>query len=314
MKDVLITYDYYAGGSLMPGRNSNANEYRYGFQGQESDNEVKGNGNSYDFGARMYDPRIGRWLAVDPQFRKQPGWSTYKAFLDNPIIYQDPDGETEFLTIILKDKSTGKAYVTTKLISSDLSPGGVKLVGSNATPYNRQEWNDIHHIYVYEKGDDGNVTLESSSTKYIPTGIYTSGPFLNSELAAKAQQWGEDTDKSIAERNSKAIEVQEKGGSYNIVDDIWIGGNTNPNKSKEYVPGGDDNSPSVIDVIGGKEYPLSDFKQGDTVLNDRTYGAVDPVTQTNKEVVDSNSSDGLKTIKKASLSDSFKFKKTSGKK
>src|SRR5690554_1271658 len=41
--------------------------YRYGFNSMERDDEIKGKGNSYDFGARMYDPRVGRWLSVDPK-------------------------------------------------------------------------------------------------------------------------------------------------------------------------------------------------------------------------------------------------------
>jgi RHS repeat-associated protein len=39
--------------------------YTYGFQGQEKDDEVSGEGNSYDFGARFYNSRVGRWLSVD---------------------------------------------------------------------------------------------------------------------------------------------------------------------------------------------------------------------------------------------------------
>src|ERR1043165_2656899 len=53
------------------------NGYRYGFNGQEKDDEAKGEGNSYDFGARSYDPRLGRWLSVDPMYQKQAGWSPY---------------------------------------------------------------------------------------------------------------------------------------------------------------------------------------------------------------------------------------------
>jgi RHS repeat-associated protein len=50
----------------MPGRTFNSSEYRYGFGGHEKDDEIKGEGNSLDFGARIYDPRLGRWLSVDP--------------------------------------------------------------------------------------------------------------------------------------------------------------------------------------------------------------------------------------------------------
>ena len=41
-------------------------DFRYGFNDMEQDGEIKGDGNSYDFGARMLDPRLGRWLTIDP--------------------------------------------------------------------------------------------------------------------------------------------------------------------------------------------------------------------------------------------------------
>jgi len=41
-------------------------EYRYGFNGMEKDDEVKGKGNSYTTHFRMLDPRLGRWLSTDP--------------------------------------------------------------------------------------------------------------------------------------------------------------------------------------------------------------------------------------------------------
>ncbi|MFK7059864.1 hypothetical protein V3Q90_06970 [Flavobacterium oreochromis] len=56
-----MKYYYYPFGSLVPNRHgsSKPNGYRYGFNGKEDD-QIKGEGNSYDFGARIYDPRIGR--------------------------------------------------------------------------------------------------------------------------------------------------------------------------------------------------------------------------------------------------------------
>ncbi len=51
--------------------------YRFGFNGKENDNEVKGVGNSLDFGARIYDSRLGRWLIVDPLTKKYPDIMEY---------------------------------------------------------------------------------------------------------------------------------------------------------------------------------------------------------------------------------------------
>lgn len=67
--------------------------YSYGFNGQEKDDEISGEGNSYTTLERPYDPRLGRWLKTDPivaSFR-----SPYVAFDNNPVFYNDPTGATE---------------------------------------------------------------------------------------------------------------------------------------------------------------------------------------------------------------------------
>jgi RHS repeat-associated protein len=61
--------------------------YRYGFNGMEKDDEVSGSGNSYDFGARLYDPRIGRWRSPDPIV--QPWQSPYTSMDNNPVALTD---------------------------------------------------------------------------------------------------------------------------------------------------------------------------------------------------------------------------------
>ncbi len=59
--------------------------YRYGFQGQEKDNEIKGEANSVNFKYRMHDPRIGRFFAIDPLNPKYPWYSPY-SFSGNRVI------------------------------------------------------------------------------------------------------------------------------------------------------------------------------------------------------------------------------------
>ena len=60
------TADYSPFGVQLDGRTISGDSYRYGFNEKECDSEVSGEGNSYDFGARLYNPRIGRWLSRDP--------------------------------------------------------------------------------------------------------------------------------------------------------------------------------------------------------------------------------------------------------
>jgi RHS repeat-associated protein len=94
--DVVSQSDYFPFGMTLPGRNSGSSDYRYAFNGKEDDSEIKGEGNSYDYGARMYDPRIGRWLTCDKLHIMAPSWSPYRAFFDNPNFWADPDGNIEW--------------------------------------------------------------------------------------------------------------------------------------------------------------------------------------------------------------------------
>jgi RHS repeat-associated protein len=59
--------------------------YRYGFQGQEKDDEIKGAGNSLSFAYRVHDPRLGRFLSVDPLAISYP-WNSPYAFAENRVI------------------------------------------------------------------------------------------------------------------------------------------------------------------------------------------------------------------------------------
>jgi RHS repeat-associated protein len=89
---------------LVPNRHGSSSAYRYGFQGQEKDDELKGEGNSLNYTFRMHDPRIGRFFATDPLFRSYP-WNSLYAFSENRVI----DGlELEGLEVRLEKMHTDK--------------------------------------------------------------------------------------------------------------------------------------------------------------------------------------------------------------
>jgi len=78
---------------LQPGRSFEGENYRYGFNGKEKDDEISGIGNAYDYGMRMYNSRLGRPFSVDPLFRQYAMLSPYQFFSNSPIWMTDLDGK-----------------------------------------------------------------------------------------------------------------------------------------------------------------------------------------------------------------------------
>lgn len=83
----------YPFGMPQPGRVwDSLSDYRYGFNGMETDGNVKeGEGKHYTSYFRQYDPRLGRWWSHDPV--AQLGESPYAAMYNNPIGFSDPFGD-----------------------------------------------------------------------------------------------------------------------------------------------------------------------------------------------------------------------------
>ena len=126
---------------LMPQRSYSAPGagYRYGFNGKENDNEVKGEGNQQDYGMRIYDPRLGRFLSVDPLAKSYPWNSTY-AFAENKVIHcKDLDGgEAKYYVIDLNADYPVLTYYKTKdfkYVPNWLEPdvASVEVLGLNVT-------------------------------------------------------------------------------------------------------------------------------------------------------------------------------------
>jgi RHS repeat-associated protein len=96
-------------------------DYRFGFNGMEKDDEMKGSGNSYDFGARIYDSRLGRWLSLDPQMAKYSYLSPYNFVSNSPISMVDPDGRDNVIYLIVLPSA-----------NAQLKSGDIESIAKNA--------------------------------------------------------------------------------------------------------------------------------------------------------------------------------------
>jgi len=94
MPQVQTANNYFPFGMDMPGRTFSSASYRYGYQGMENEDNLRGENNSYTTEFRQYDSRVGRWLSVDPKSYKYAAVSPYTAFLNNPASINDPRGDT----------------------------------------------------------------------------------------------------------------------------------------------------------------------------------------------------------------------------
>jgi RHS repeat-associated protein len=107
-----------------------SSKYRYGFNDKEKDDAIEGAGNDYDYGDRMYDARLGRFLSVDPMTDEFAWWTPYQFAGNSPIWAKDLDGDES-------DEGTDPNCVaptvqTTSLggggsLTTEITPGGVTI-------------------------------------------------------------------------------------------------------------------------------------------------------------------------------------------
>lgn len=129
-------------------------DYRFGFNGMEGDNELKGEGNSNSTFFRQHDPRLGRWLSIDPKVHTSPWESPYVSMGGNPIWFNDPLGD-KFDPASQKKVDSHKGK-TESLISS-LDKKINKLEGEDGLSKKQQSNLDY---YKESKGELSNALTE----------------------------------------------------------------------------------------------------------------------------------------------------------
>ena len=88
--NLLETFDYYPFGLLMPKRNTASANTTEKFSGKELDE----NTGQYYFGARYYDPALGRFFVPDRFAEKYPDLTPYHYTANNPVLFVDVNGDS----------------------------------------------------------------------------------------------------------------------------------------------------------------------------------------------------------------------------
>ena len=102
---------------------ASSSKYRYGFNGKENDNDVKGEGNQQDYGMRIYDSRLVKFLSVDPLKKDYPWYTPYQFAGNSPIRFIDLDGlePANNPNVPGANEARAIAEVSTIKIASDIS-------------------------------------------------------------------------------------------------------------------------------------------------------------------------------------------------
>ncbi|ASZ10855.1 hypothetical protein KTO58_21180 [Chitinophaga pendula] len=177
----------YPFGMLQPGRTyvlGGGGGYRYGFNGKENDNEVKGVGNQQDYGMRVYDPRVGKFLSVDPITKQYPELTPYQFASNSPIMGIDLDG-LELLPV--NSSMYRMAFVGSKSklgISDELHI--VQTVVDNIPVALNDGAGDLKYTKGGPVGSDGKDY--KGAIIYSPGRYYNSGPDFNGKYGDEGRE------------------------------------------------------------------------------------------------------------------------------
>ena len=225
----------------MPGRTTSSVSYRYGFNGKEQDPEAKGEGNSYDFEARIYDPRIGRWLSVDPLQAKYPNETPYLYTGGNPIYFVDPDGKDriDYFKII-----TNKGTVQIKVVTEHAFKAEAQSTYGGLPDLVKYNYSVYHTIDLR----DGRANITRSEVTDYSSGIWDIG------LGEYAQIKLTGKDDGLLIHGPQAV-IYGKG-----TEDPGWGPKADPNKGIFSINYGELAEIMGTVMVGMKDYTLKDPK------------------------------------------------------
>jgi RHS repeat-associated protein len=220
---------------LMPGRKYPAagGLYRYGFNGKEKDKETTGT-STYDYGFRIYNPALGRFLSVDPLIQKYPWYTPYQFAGNKPIKYVDLDGLEEIVVAINGNPNGTDKPGSAKLsiiIDYEVVTQGAGAIGNHGSSINPTE--------VQNNYSKGNTTLRMLSlpTPSLPATFLTDE---QEKIALKAEAGDK---KALSKLQAQNIQYYKVDIEYNVSI------SNTPNKNLESIMAKVDANPHRIGVV-----------------------------------------------------------------
>lgn len=178
--EVVSANDYYPFGMGMPGRKfPTSSNYRYGYNGKEKATEISIE--DYDYGARIYEGRIGKWLSTDPQQTKFANLSPYNYVTNNPINILDYNGQD---TIRFIKYNTSYPTFT--------GPSGLRIGGAGRSTFRcliaQSSGEDVFEYIVINEVVSANGGITVSKPRV--TEFYPNNPFSKTGLTTHDSETG----------------------------------------------------------------------------------------------------------------------------
>jgi len=220
---------------------------------------VSGDGNQYDYGFRIYNPRLGRFLSVDPLTRSFPWWSSYQFAGNQPItaidldgleivyVQEAPNNENSTITVMF---SNGQPIGGSDLAVHRTNPDGQKLKTESQFkgPNAASEVNALNRLLAFSKTPTGQTKSSITSIVWPITSLEQKNEGTNTK----------ENEKAITLKGEHRATVEVKpGSSFATGKDEGLGGFV---VSVGPVPGGESLDGSGRPAVNGElSTTTSDF-------------------------------------------------------